>query len=250
MRSVVWRIRGWTLVLVVSAVLLLGGFAAWRASWVWPMGWTVDRVEYVQGKSNIQWWYVATVCGRIDVGWYAWDVDQPRDARRRDGWYSQFQSQLPSKRVPLRMYSRVSNPSNSTRPAETLWEIMGVRWSYPDPIWGRPRSTFQQFRWALGLHYLHWSLLWSAVTAIAWWRRRAWGRRLNRLQGMCDQCGYDLRASPDRCPECGTSSNLSPNPRPPLVPLTVVDRRQRQPCRRLRGGQCRVGPPVEFGAVG
>ena len=39
--------------------------------------------------------------------------------------------------------------------------------------------------------------LWAIRSA----RRRRMRRR--RSRGQCVQCGYDLRASPERCPECG-----------------------------------------------
>ena len=69
------------------------------------------------------------------------------------------------------------------------------------------------FRWFTGdaqnspfVALPYWALLLLSAAApvargVVWYR----GRRRRRV-GLCPSCGYDLRATPDRCPECGTKA--------------------------------------------
>ena len=71
--------------------------------------------------------------------------------------------------------------------------------SYPisaDPKWQQS---------ALRLRVPYWALM-TLIAVMAVLRLKVHVTfRQRRLQGRCVGCGYDLRASQDRCPECGTA---------------------------------------------
>jgi hypothetical protein len=68
-----------------------------------------------------------------------------------------------------------------------LWNSYGIRWDNA------------------GLAFAH--VIVTAACYLAIGQVRA--SRKQRPPGLCRVCGYDLRASPGRCPECGTESNRS-----------------------------------------
>jgi hypothetical protein len=48
-----------------------------------------------------------------------------------------------------------------------------------------------------------WAVVAAATPLPATWVFRWWRRRRASFEGKCRGCGYDLRATPERCPECG-----------------------------------------------
>jgi hypothetical protein len=99
------------------------------------------------------------------------------------------------------------HPSGKFRP-HSLW-IMYPSSAQVDPV-NLPAIRDQ---WHRRLDVSRWSVDYrplAAVTAIlplAWILfelGQRWRRRRRWLSNQCRSCGYDLRESPDRCPECGT----------------------------------------------
>jgi hypothetical protein len=116
----------------------------------------------------------------------------------------------------------VTGPAESFDPGHN-WDAYGLdsrfRWGNLGLALGRGRPPAVPGANA-SVYLRGWSLIvpdWliaSTFAALALTLSRL--RPSNRLAGLCATCGYDLRASPDRCPECGSSLNVGPRfPSPP-----------------------------------
>jgi hypothetical protein len=123
---------------------------------------------------------VAGAGGQLEVDWQVWkDADREELRRRnkiaRSNWYYRSFSELPLK------YAQSTPP--------TFWNAIGFK-TYSGPT----HSNICVPYWA--------GTVLTAGLPLAWVVRRV-RRRRSAVAGRCLVCGYDLRATPQKCPECG-----------------------------------------------
>jgi hypothetical protein len=98
-----------------------------------------------------------------------------------------------------------------------VWEVRSIAdYPYRDPgprLLGFAVDTGGGGRWRYyGVTAPYWFLtIATALATLVGWRSVLRSRRVARA-GLCPVCGYDLRASPDRCPECGTPAATTTTP--------------------------------------
>jgi hypothetical protein len=105
----------------------------------------------------------------------------------------------PDGAVDASLYGTAPVVGEMFRPS-TGWKVGPVRYFYaPGMNTGQYAYHLRLPAWGLVLVFLILPALWYLLK-----RRRQRRNEYRRAQGLCVACGYDLRASTDRCPECGS----------------------------------------------
>ena len=197
--------RPFTLLATLSALLFLATLFLWlrgrhTRDGVW---YTTDSTRYSvhSYRGRVWFWTLSAVPSPTASVWPTpakMNAGFVRDSAP-DSWYDQFAATGRGPRLPEDF---LDAPAQYGPPARQLlgfryvrnnawWPIAQLRFNYP-----KAEST--------ALYVPHWFLALLTATLPALWIRRTLQGRSNHRRGLCPTCGYDLRASPDECPECGT----------------------------------------------
>jgi hypothetical protein len=172
-----------------SAVLLLWGRSYFRSDWI-------DADTHSRAG-----WYRWQCRFRSDSGLWLLAINQERMPgpahvewlRERPYFIGSWQASAASEWVIRNHQSR------------SIWNRLGfscAKWL----VWGTGYEVTAPF-WVVAATLGALSI--PRVVALA----RSWRRRSRISRGQCALCGYDLRATPDRCPECGGVAPLLPKTR-------------------------------------
>ena len=182
------RSRLFTLASALSLLLCAAACGLWAQSHASGIGWHSTRLVkdpdwprrhtsrfYLSWNGLGGWGYASG----------SWPWDTIRQSAGGAAWYDTCEA--------LALHP-ASQPDWAARP----WAAVGFGWGT-----ARDDRSWCRYGWVRAPYWL--VTLATALMPATWAVRRARRRRSRsrRAHGLCPACGYDLRATPDRCPECG-----------------------------------------------
>ena len=175
--------RLFTLCSAASLLLCVAVCVLWARS-----HFVVDQVNVQSyaggvGQADRRDWDLLVEFGVLRCQWSDWRSDAPGQTRWR--WTTSTARQ-----------GRWRWSDNS------VWQRWGFHYSINTTLIARHRGKVSEGKlyspvWLPAGVLAVMPSLWFRRTYVRYWRKRRLGRCL------CPACGYDLRASPERCPECG-----------------------------------------------
>lgn len=173
---------------LLSLVLCVGSIAAAvRSHFAWDR---FNRDELTDSGATWQraWTRIDSSNGRVDLS-------LSRETRSNRAQLAYLQSTSPQFAWSVR-HGNNSMPTNSK--ALRFLGLFGQMERAPGRFFVRLILPY----WLLAVLFA----IGPTICGVRAWRRRKANRR--EAEGLCKSCGYDLRATPDRCPECGVFSRL------------------------------------------
>jgi hypothetical protein len=178
------RCRLFTILAVLSLVLCAGTCVEWVRSY-----WAREYVEWRRGTA----WAAVGSSGQICLIY-----ESPPDKNAK-------LAADESTNRGLHYNSSAPRPLLMGRSSSSFWSppVINIQWDgfallQEKMSAGPPVTAVVVPCWFL-------SVLLATLPSAWLWR---WHKQRQRalMKGRCPSCGYDLRATPDRCPECGTVS--------------------------------------------
>src|SRR2546421_2653500 len=193
------RVGVGTLASVCLAVLIFWILSYWRSPKLW-------RTRYLPEKREVRGWTIASEAGHARLDWYRWSfksemVTHVREDKGAVTLYFADSQQLTLVGEPMVIVETQ---------AERWWEkVTGIKAESENYKTG-PASglvlgsgPMEGIVSAVEVIVPDWVLFVASAIVPALYGVRWWRKRSRYAEGRCQKCGYDLRASSERCPECG-----------------------------------------------